>query len=194
MELELIIAALRARCPTFRGRVGGAAEYRVLLETSAFSLPSAYVIPLDDSPEENMSQNAVRQPLNDAFAVIAVVSNTVDEKGQASAGSIHHIRSELWRALLGWSPSDRYDPITYDGGTLLSLDRARMFYQFEFAAMMEIQSEDGWNEEFEPFEGATFHLNSIDPTDPNRPDPERPPMDDRVEVKFTAPQHGNFPR
>jgi len=194
MKLEWIIAAVRERCPSFAGRVGGAAEFRPLQETSALTVPCAYVIPLDDSPEENVSQNAIRQPLNDAFAVIVVVSNKADEKGQTSAGEIHDIRAELWGALLGWSPNERYDPITYDGGTLLSLDRARMFYQFEFAAVMEIQPEDGWNEDHPPFEGATFNLNSIDPADPNRTDPDRPPMDDRVEATFTAPQHGDFPQ
>ena len=66
------------------------------------SVPSAFVIPLDDDPQESRAANSVRQTLTDSFAVVVYVSNLVDEKGQAGAQSIHLLRAELWAALLGW--------------------------------------------------------------------------------------------
>lgn len=142
MNIDLIIAALRQRCPSFAGRVAGAAQFQLLPEKTNLPVPAAYVIPLDDNPEANRSATGYRQSVSDSFAVIVALSNTADERGQAAAGSVHAIRRELFKALLGWQVSDDYDGIEYDGGNLLSLDRARLWYQFEFSAAFEIGSDD----------------------------------------------------
>lgn len=183
MQLETVIAALRARCPIFGNNVAGAAEFKSLQESSAFAVPFAFVIPLDDAPGESQSSNSVRQVLADSFAVIVAVSNTADEKGQGSVAAIHSIRATLWSALLGWRPSDRYNGVTYEGGNLLALDRARLWYQFEFSAVMEIEPSDGWQEielsNLPHFEGVTIKLDSIDPmADPNL---QSPGPDGRIE-------------
>lgn len=183
MQLETVIAALRSRCATFGNNVAGAAEFKSLQESAALPVPFAFVIPLDDAPGESQSANSVRQVLADAFAVIVAVSNTADEKGQGSVAAIHSIRAELWAALLGWRPSDRYNGVTYDGGNLLALDRARLWYQFEFSAVMEIEPSDGWQDTelagLPHFEGVTIKLDSIDPmADPNT---QYPGPDGRIE-------------
>lgn len=144
MQLVPIITALRARCPTLGQNVAGAAEFKSLQESVSLPLPFAFVIPLDDSPQENRSSNSIRQAMTDSFAVVVAVSNVADEKGQAGANSIHLMRAELWAALLGWRPELRYNGIDYEGGSLLSVDRARLWYQFEFGAQMEIEPSDGY--------------------------------------------------
>lgn len=183
MQLETVIAALRARCPTFTNKIAGAAEFKTLQESTSLQVPCAFVIPLDDAPDASASANSVRQVLADSFAVICAVSNTVDEKGQGGAVAIHGLRAELWAALLGWRPSDRYNGITYEGGNLLALDRARLWYQFEFSAVMEIEPSDGWQEielaALPHFEGATIRIDGIDPmADPNL---QYPGPDGRIE-------------
>lgn len=188
MQLELIIPALRARCAVFSNRVAGAAQFKLLPENAALAVPCAFVIPLDDSPKEPKSQNSIRQELNDSFAVIVAISNLGDEKGQGGALSIHTIRAALWGALLGWNPSEDYAGITYEGGQLLSLDRARIWYQFEFAAEMEIGPEDGYQEDelatLPHFDGANFRADFIDPADPNLASPG---PDGRIEIEFSSP-------
>ena len=150
MNLNLVIAQLRTYCPSFAGRVAGSARFKRLDETTTLSVPAAYVIPLDDNPGDRMSLNDVRQSLTESFAVIVVLSNTPDERGQAAVNSAHDtIRTELWHALLGWQPdalgaASNYRGIEYQGGNLLDLDRARLWYQFDFGAYMEISPEDGW--------------------------------------------------
>ena len=80
------------------------------------------------------------------------LDNRTDEKGQTATASVHAIRAELWRALLGWvpgpvntvNPASDYNGIFYEGGSLLALDRARLWYQFEFGAQMWIGESDGW--------------------------------------------------
>jgi hypothetical protein len=183
MQLETIIAALRLRCPVFANRVAGAAQFKSLQEATAMPAPCAYVIPLDDEPGESRSQNAIRMPLTDSFAVVVALGNTPDEKGQSSVSSIHTIRAALWSALLGWEPEERYGGIEYQGGQLLSLDRAHLWYQFEFGAAMEIEDADGWqgpaNAALPHFDGATLKLDAIDVADPNV---QNPGPDGRIEI------------
>jgi hypothetical protein len=151
MQLEVIIQALRERCPLFGAdsstrRIAGAAQYKLLAENAQLPVPCAFVIPLDDNPGEPKSANGVWQELADSFAVIVALSNTTDEKGQAAVASVRSVRTQLWAALLGWRPSEDYNGIYYQGGSLLHIDRARLWYQFEFAADMEIQASDGWQQ------------------------------------------------
>ena len=142
MDIDLIIAALKGRCLSFGERVAGAAEYKRLAESSNLVMPAAYVIPLDDSAGEQQSENSYRQQITDAVAVVVVLSNTADERGQTPLATVRSIRKELWKALLGWKPDVEHGPIQYEGGQLLDLDRARMYYQFEFSAGIELDQSD----------------------------------------------------
>ncbi|PIP02747.1 MAG: hypothetical protein COX55_03505 [Zetaproteobacteria bacterium CG23_combo_of_CG06-09_8_20_14_all_54_7] len=144
MDINSVIAAIKERCASFDGNVAGAAEYKRLPETANLDMPAAYVIPMDDEVGEQASNNGYRQPLTDAIAVVVVLSNAVDERGQGSITSVRAIRSELWKGLLGWEPDTDHGPISYEGGNLIDLDRARLYYQFEFSAETEIAEEDTW--------------------------------------------------
>lgn len=188
MDLAVVIAAARIRCAAFSNRIAGAAEYKILPEAMQLAVPCAYVVPLDDDPDGAMAMNSVRQKLTDSFAVIVAVSNTSDERGQAAAAQVETLRGQLWAGLLGWRPAERYDGIVYQGGHLLHLDRARLWYQFEFGAAMEIGPADGWQETelagLPDFEGATIEVDVVDPiADPNV---EYPGPDGRVEFTVHA--------
>ena len=148
MDLEPVIAQLKTYAPTFAGRVAGAAAFKGIPENTALDVPCAFVLPLADDPQPATSQNAVRQNLTDSFAVVVAVSNTSDERGQGAAFSVEALRRELWKALLGWRPTDEYDGVIYEGGSLQSIDRFQLFYQFEFGADMQIGPDDGWEEGF----------------------------------------------
>lgn len=192
MKLNLLIQALRQRCPSFSNRVAGAAEFKRLPENSTLPVPAAFVIPLDDEPEINRSQTGYRQIIRDVFAVVVVLSNVADERGQAAGTALHDIRAELFRALLGWNPEPEYDSIEYEGGQLLGMDRSRLFYQFEFGADFEIGSDDvGTPETWQTlelaalggFEEAKIDIDCIDPADPNL---QSPGPDGRIEASFVV--------
>jgi len=189
MQIELIIAALRERCPRFGGRVAGAAQFKLLPETASLSVPCAFVISMDDNPGESRAQNSVRIPLQENFAVVVAASNVADERGQAGAHTIHALRGELWGALLGWQPTDEHDGIMYDGASVVAMDRARLWYQFDFSAGMEIGPSDGWQDTalagLPHFDGVNFRADYIEPADPNVANPG---PDGRIEVAFTSPQ------
>lgn len=143
MKLSPIIAALRARCPIFENRVAGAAQFKDLPDVGKMKLPAAYVVPGDDSPGEQKSQTDYWQAIREGFSVIVFVSNGRDERGQFAAYDVvHDVRQMLFKALLGWNPEERGNPITYDGGTLLDVNRHELSYQFDFTVETELSEED----------------------------------------------------
>lgn len=141
MKISPIITALRQRCPMFAGRVAGASEFKPLPEGAKLALPAAYVIPLDDSAEEQRSKTDYWQSITDGFAVIVAINNSQDERGQAANDLVEVSREVLWKALLGWAPEQKYEGIAYEGGNLLRMDRGVLYYQFEFSARFEITEE-----------------------------------------------------
>lgn len=173
MHLEPIIVALRERCPVFDGRVAGAAEYVAAQASTSMAMPHAFVIPLDDRPSESITENTNRQPLIDSFGVVVVVSNQADERGQGAVVSVETIRRDLWRALLGWSPAEEYHGIEYEGGSLQAMDRARLWWQFEFGAQTEIGPDDGWQQSFEDeLDQVVVSVDVIDPIAMPAPGPD----------------------
>ncbi len=201
MNIDTVIAHLKTYCPSFAGRVAGAARFKRLDETTTLTVPHAFVIPTDDQPGERKSLNDVRQGLTESFAVIVAISNTPDERGQAAINTAHDdIRAELWQALLGWQPDNLghdsiYAGIEYQGGNLLDLDRSRLWYQFDFGAYREIGPEDGWQaielSNLPHFDGLTINVDDIDPAaDANV---SYPGPDGRIEHTITSPKTGNLP-
>lgn len=55
---------------------------------------------------------------------------------------VHDVRRMLFKALLGWNPDERGNPITYEGGTLLDLNRHELIYQFDFTVETELTEDD----------------------------------------------------
>lgn len=170
MKLSLVIAALRARCPTFGGNVAGAAEFRAIPETGKMRLPAAYVVPTEDVTAEQKSATDYWQNVTEGFAVVVVLDNTRDERGQAAGyDAVHDIRAEIWKALLGWEPDEDAGPVSYSGGQLLDMDRGRLYYQFEFMLTREITEDDTRQQEdlrtLDEFRTAGIDIDYIDPGD-----------------------------
>lgn len=142
MNLDSVITRIKLKCPSFNQRVAGAGEFAALPQNAKVSLPAAFVIPMDDQAGEQQSANRYRQAITDRVAVVVVLDNSADRRGQAAVTSVHGIRAELWQALLIWPPGPEYDGLMYEGGQALDMDAARLYYQFEFSAEAEIGIED----------------------------------------------------
>lgn len=143
MKLTKVIGALRRRVALFEGRVAGAAEFKNLPDVGKLPMPAAYVIPNEDTTGDQKTQTDYWQDLTEGFSVVVVLSNLRDERGQAAGyDAVHDIRAMLWRALLGWSPESDGNIIQYAGGEIIEMDRARLYYRFDFTIPYEITEED----------------------------------------------------
>ncbi len=168
MKLTPIIAALRARCPLFEHRVGGAAQFKAIPDVGKLLLPAAYVVPADDTPGEQKTQTDYWQDLTEGFSVIVVLSNDRDERGQwASFDAVHDVRRDVWKALLGWEPDPDAGPVCYAGGTVLELNRAELYYQFDFTVVREVTEEDTRQQDdlaaLDAFNTLSIDVDYIDP-------------------------------
>lgn len=172
MNLNIIIAQLKQRAPLFSGgTVGGAAKFEILPEAANLRMPAAYVLPLDEQPQDQVSKNGYQQLVREGFAVVVALDNGADERGQTAAQNLDAVRLALFKALLGFQAAVDYDAIAFEGGQLLHLDRKRMYYQFEFSVDYAISTEDTWipdrNAELPDFEGLDITVDAIDPYDRN---------------------------
>jgi hypothetical protein len=192
MKIALVVAHLRAACPSFEGRVVGGIDWDAVANSAKLSHPSAYVIATGDQATANDLENGVRQNITDEIDVV-VVLDTSDERGQAANDLLHTLRAELWRALVGWCPEGDYDPMEYGGGALVHINRSRVIYRFGFAAEFQLGRNDAskpaetWHEAeldgLTGFTGVTFDMDCIDPADPNL---KHPGPDGRIEAKFSG--------
>jgi hypothetical protein len=186
MHITPVIAQLRQYSPTFAQRVAGGMKLEAILESSHLNLPAAFVLMGGDDPGENRSETSTNQQIFDEFDVLVVVK-VDDERGQSIADPMHDIRAELIRALVGWKPQPGYEHITYEGGELMRIDRARAVYRFTFRSEWWLGGGDTPEtfEELElaglpPLEAITFNVDAIDPmADPNL---KKPGPDGRIET------------
>lgn len=142
MKLSPIIHTLRHFSPSFEGRVSGATDFSAIKDTTALTLPMAYVVSLDDSVKTNQSQTDYWQHVTEQFGVIVVLKSYDKQQHHEAYDIIDKIKIELWRALLGLEPSPAHYPIQYNGCKLLALYGEQLFYQFNFSAVREVGFED----------------------------------------------------
>lgn len=191
MRLTPLIEHLKRFCPSFSGRIAGGIELEAVLNTAKLDTPAAYVIYTGDEAGESQAQNRVVQAVSDGFDVV-VVMQTRDERGQQAVDLAHALRAELLRALVGLESAE-HEPITYAGGSLMSLDRAQVSYRFGFEAPSQIgrtrpgDPPETWQEVkldgLPALQGIDFAYDSLDPKDPNH---TAPGPDGRPEARFST--------
>lgn len=142
MNLGEIVIRIRAHQSAYYGavavfgnRVGGAVEFALAQENSVKE-EMAFVIPLAEADQgDNQYDNGTNQMVNERFGVVVALKNdtsVVDKLGIGAYDRLAGVRTQLWRALLGWLPTGMEMPIYYKGGRLLDINPAWLWYQFEF--------------------------------------------------------------
>ena len=144
MKLSPIIEELRTQCSAFEDRVFGVAEFAQIAESTApEDLPAAYVIPLTETPFEPVATTRYKQTVEFTYAVVLVVSNTIDEQGLNAWERADDLKKSVFHAILG---QDDYesgrDWIQYEGASVASLDRAALMVQLEFSMNYDIDDTD----------------------------------------------------
>ena len=135
MQLGRIVIRVRTNNTVLGNNVFGAAELALAVNnTLTANEPVAFVIPLEDDAPANIMDPNTQQVMIERFAVIVAVRADYpgdDETGLIAFDSLHDIRDELFSSLVGYDLG--YEgPIYYRRGKLLGIDRAYLWYQFEF--------------------------------------------------------------
>ena len=175
MNLEIIVAQLKAAVPALSGRVAGAADFAAGLESVVnLTMPAAFVIALEDDPEPNDLYPGLQQLVRERIAVVVQFDNRTGSDADARTGfagvdQVYAMRGDLFAGLLSWIPSDQTGRaargFSYGGGRLLEFDRARLFWQFEFVLETTISDADGYPLSGDPIATA---IGTIQPlADPN---------------------------
>lgn len=191
MRITPIIEHLQVECPQFGGRIAGGLDWDPVAGCQQVEAPAAFVLPVGDEASEPLAINGAAQVVRDSFDVCVVLDNR-DERGQAAADLVHDVRTTLCRALMGFAIGDEFEPIAYDRGDLILMDRAKVVYGFRFYADTQIggfsayapETPQTWPEvahsRLSPLEGIDTHVDFIDPMVDKNLAPTGP--DGRIEV------------
>ncbi|QBH21475.1 hypothetical protein EYC51_14840 [Alcaligenes faecalis] len=153
------------------------------------------MMPADDEARPPIAQNLAVQEVIDRFTVVLMMATASNERGDATADALHDLRGEVWRALLGWRPGEEYEPIEYEGGEIIDMNRAVTYYGMTFSAELTVGHSGGlpadtlpqtWQEyelaQLPPLKRLNISVDVIDPiADPNL---QKPGPDGRTEFKL----------
>jgi hypothetical protein len=141
------IAQLRANAPIFGGRVAGAAEFYAGLKNynTSMALPAAYVLPLGQEAEPNQVWNGLIQIVHKSVGVAVELDAQTDRRGQAPAMNFEEIEAQIFASVLNLEIGDcrMVRGTSFSGARYLDLDRARLFYQWEFNLDWQLTDADG---------------------------------------------------
>jgi hypothetical protein len=174
---------LRQYCTPFGGRVAAAADFHQGLEaySANLALPAAYVVPQPQEAEDrNLSQPGYWQIVHKMLAVTVELDATADRRGQHPIVEVEEIEAALFSTLLNWEPVKCRSPnkqgFQFAGGRFLDLDRARLFYQWEFLLPWQLTDDDGWHDPTPPVDlvGIELDIYNAPPWQMPPPAPEAP--------------------
>jgi hypothetical protein len=141
------ISQLRANAPIFGGRVGGAAEFYAGLRNynTSMPLPAAYVLPLGQEAEPNQVWNGLIQIVHKQVGVAVELDAQRDRRGQDPTMSFEEIEAQLFASVLNLEIGEcrMVRGTSFSGARYLDLDRARLFYQWEFSIDWQLTDADG---------------------------------------------------
>jgi hypothetical protein len=149
--VDTFIAQLRANAPLFAGRVAGAAEFYAGLKNynTSMALPAAYVLPLGQDADSNIAMNGLIQIVHKSVGVAVEFDATPDRRGQAPVMMFDVIETQIFASVLNLIIADANGcprmtrGVNFQGARYLDLDRARLFYQWEFGLDWQISDADG---------------------------------------------------
>jgi hypothetical protein len=112
-------------------------------------LPAAYVVPLDQESDGNRNMTGLFQLVRKTVGVVVELNAQPDRRGQDPAMTYDAIEAAIFSSILNWAPVECRIPNAqgywFTDGRFLDLDRARLFYQWEFSINYQLTEEDGWH-------------------------------------------------
>jgi hypothetical protein len=145
--MATFISQLRANAPIFAGRVAGAAEFYAGLKNynTSLALPAAFVLPLGQDADANNVWNGLIQVVHKSYGVAVELDAQQDRRGQAPTMDFEAIEAQIFASVLNLEVDEcrQLRGTSFSGARYLDLDRARLFYQWEFSLDWQITDADG---------------------------------------------------
>ncbi|MCK5600433.1 hypothetical protein KAR91_01085 [Candidatus Pacearchaeota archaeon] len=151
MRLTAIVLKLRVAKTRFKNFIGGAAELNLAMKYT-LKRNMCFVVPVDDTVEENRMDNAINQSIKETFGVIVALQNDAQQTerlGSISYDQIHDIRNELFKALIGWNTPEAEGTIYYAGGKLVDITPAYLWYRYDFSYLTRLNGNELVNKSVE---------------------------------------------
>lgn len=145
MRIGPIVLKLRLAETRFGNRIGGAADLVRVLENT-FEKEVAFVVQLSETAPPNLYDNGLNQEITERFGVVVALDNGSsdrDKTGLTAYDTLHEVRSEIFRAILNWQMDGFESTVYYSGGRVVDINRANLWYMFEFEATTRITDSDG---------------------------------------------------
>jgi hypothetical protein len=156
------ITSLRANAPIFAGRVAGAAEfYRGLKDyTTSLPLPAAYVLPLGQDAEPNRTYGGLMQIVHKSIGIAVELDAQRDRRGQDPTMGFDTIETQIFASCLNLYLGEcrMTQGAYFSGARYLDLDRARLWYQWEFGVDWQINDTDGVQPQSIPLESVEVDI------------------------------------
>jgi hypothetical protein len=156
------ISQLRANAPIFAGRVAGAAEFYAGLRNynTSLPLPAAYVLPLGQDADANSVWGGLIQIVHKSIGVAVELDAQNDRRGQAPTMNFEDIEAQIFASVLNLVLGDcrMVRGASFSGARYLDLDRARLWYQWEFNLDWQITDADGVQPRSEPLRSIEVDL------------------------------------
>jgi hypothetical protein len=156
MKLRPIVLILRLANTRFENRIAGAAELADATRNT-LNAEMAFVVQTGETITENTQAIGIDQRMTEVFSVIVALKNDTTQKdktGVIAYDTLFDVRSQLFDALLGLELSDEENlcvlsPVSYAGGSVVDINRAWLWYQFNFSVdvRLEAQAQNKYLEE-----------------------------------------------
>lgn len=148
MKLSPVVLKLRlGNISAFGDRIAGSADLATAL-SATLTDEMAFVVQLTESAPGNKQSNSVNQLIDERFVVIVALKNDnsqSDKTGIAAYDRLFTIRAEIFSSILNWTIPGQESITSYVTGRLLSLNRAWLWYQYEFSSSVRIGPDDGFD-------------------------------------------------
>lgn len=128
------MARVVAHAPAF-GLVGTAADLRAALAQKPNKTPAVYLVSQErGGPVKYSGPTLVQQDVNVAIQAVLFVRNVGGERaGTGAAAEMSACVTQLRQALIGWSPDDATEAVSFQAGRDESYDAGHLVTQQIFA-------------------------------------------------------------
>ncbi len=137
MDLAPVVSRLQAQVAAFR-LVAGAADLASATDDLK-QVPAAYVYPVADRTTRSGGLGYVAHEVQARFGVVIAARNLRDARGEKAIGDLEPLRLAVRTALLGWLPATGYDRCTWQGGRLIRIAQAVLWWQDDYETAYSVK-------------------------------------------------------